>query len=1032
LSAGAVLLAWCAQALIGPQFGDVFAFAPFVVSAMFAAWIGGLGSALFALVAGYLIIASFYASPDGLLDKDHLAALTIYLFFGGSSATLAELLHRARRRAEATTDGLRVTLYSIAEAVIVTGASGRITALNPVAEALTGWAQSDALDRGLDEVFETREAASPRSSIAGLLPAPAGQSPSAVSTRTTLVRKDGKMLPIDASSAPIIDHYGAVAGNVIVFRDVTERRRHERALEESEERFRQLAEHIRKVFWMMDPHSGEILYASPSYEDVWGRSVETLYQQPQSYFDAIHPDDQLRVDSASVKPQRRGEPTEIEYRIVRPDQSIRWVRDWSFPIRDPSGRLYRTVGFAEDITERRRIEEAVRENEERLRLALDAGQIGVWDWDVETNKLRWTKRIYEIHGVAPDKFTGDLADFRCLIHPDDADRVTSAIQGALAGADYNIEFRIVRPSGETRWLFTSGRVLHDENGKPLRMLGATIDTTDRKRAEEVLRFLSEASTAMAAVLDEKTAMQSLVRLAVPFFADYCTVELANELRQFECVALAHVDSNQEQLLRELTCAKEPQWATDRVVQSGRTEHQEFLPPDAPYWTANDERRRTLKELAPQSVVAAPLLSRGNVIGVLSLYFSSSSRRRYLKSDVSIAEEIARRAAIAVENARLYQSLKEADRQKDDFLAMLAHELRNPLAAIEYAAALMRMSAEQGPKATEIIERQVRHLAHLIDDLLDVSRITRDQIQLQREPIDAALLVRRAVDTAIPSLEKRSHRLALEVAAGPLPIFADPTRIEQILGNLLTNAAKYTPDGGEISVRTYAKDEQLIVKVKDSGVGIPPEMLSRVFELFTQVNPTLDRSQGGLGIGLTVVRRLAEMHGGSISATSEGLGKGSEFTLRLPLLNGELAQAVSNGVSANIPHGLRVLIVEDNRDTASSLSSLLRSAGCETQVVNDGPAAVHTAIRFSPSVVLLDIGLPGLDGFAIAQEMRNRPELCRATLIAISGYSQPQDRARAKAVGFDHHLIKPVKFECVLDLLAQCAAHHDVARNGEKP
>jgi signal transduction histidine kinase len=284
---------------------------------------------------------------------------------------------------------------------------------------------------------------------------------------------------------------------------------------------------------------------------------------------------------------------------------------------------------------------------------------------------------------------------------------------------------------------------------------------------------------------------------------------------------------------------------------------------------------------------APLVSRGETIGAISFAFSISGRR-YSVADVAVAQELARRAATAVENARLFHGLQEAHRQKDDFLAMLAHELRNPLAAIDYAMQLSRLSPAQQPEAGEIIERQVRQLTHLIDDLLDVSRITRDRIQLQKEQIDARLTVRRAVSTAQAAIQKGNHRLVVEVADEPLHILADPIRVEQIVVNLLTNAAKYTPERGEIYVRAYADNEQLVIKVKDSGIGIPPEMLSRVFELFTQVNPGLDRSRGGLGIGLTVVRRLTEMHGGSVSATSEGPGTGSEFTVRLPLVRNTVA------------------------------------------------------------------------------------------------------------------------------------------------
>jgi PAS domain S-box-containing protein len=631
----AVFMGWGVQSLVGAEFGTVFAFAPFLVASMAAAWIGGLGPAMLALAIGYLIVSWFYVSPGTLLvfGKGNLAALAIYVLLGLSSGLLAELVHRARRSAEAS--------------------------------------------------------------------------------------------------------------------------------------------------------------------------------------------------------------------------------------------------------------------EERLRLALDAGSLGVWDWDIAANKLSWSERVYEIHGVDPAAFTARVEDFTQLIHPDDAARVSRAIDDALAGTtSYQIEFRIVRPTGETRWVFTSGRVVRDESRGPIRMLGATMDITERKRAEETLKFLSDVSAATAALVDVRRTMQALARLAVPFFADTCVVDVVNQNGQIERLAYAHADSAKESLLKELAERYSIDWNSAspavRVLQNGKPEYVESVSADLIDSSAvNDDHHRLLQELNPRSYIVAPLVSRGHAIGAISFAFSTSARR-YQVSDVAVAQELARRAATAVENARLYQGLQDAHRQKDNFLAMLAHELRNPLAAIEYSTQLSRMSASQAPEAMEIIERQVRQLTHLIDDLLDVSRITRGRIQLQQERMDARLTVRRAVTTTQPAIEKGRHRLVVEMPDEPLPIHADPTRVEQIIVNLLTNACKYTPDEGEIAVRAFADNDQLVIKVKDTGIGIPPEMLSRIFELFTQVNPGLDRSQGGLGIGLTVVRRLTEMHGGSVSATSEGPGTGTEFTVRLPLARDTVA------------------------------------------------------------------------------------------------------------------------------------------------
>ena len=289
----------------------------------------------------------------------------------------------------------------------------------------------------------------------------------------------------------------------------------------------------------------------------------------------------------------------------------------------------------------------------------------------------------------------------------------------------------------------------------------------------------------------------------------------------------------------------------------------------------------LTELNPRSCISAPIVIRDSAVGTLN-FIISESQRQFSSADVNLASELANRSAVAIENAGLYRDLKEAQRQKDDFLAMLAHELRNPISAIQYANELSRMAPAQEYHASEVIGRQVANLVHLINDLLDVSRITRDKIQLNCELIDGAVILQRAAVTSEPLIKSRRHTLNVELPREPLPLHVDPTRAEQIFVNLLTNAAKYTPDGGRITVRAYAADGAAVFQVSDTGLGIPEGMLHRVFDLFTQVNPTLDRSQGGLGIGLTLVRKLTELHGGSVTATSEGPGRGSQFTVRLPL------------------------------------------------------------------------------------------------------------------------------------------------------
>ena len=364
---------------------------------------------------------------------------------------------------------------------------------------------------------------------------------------------------------------------------------------------------------------------------------------------------------------------------------------------------------------------------------------------------------------------------------------------------------------------------------------------------------------------------------------------------------------------------------------------------------------------------------------------------------------------------------EAECRKDEFLAMLAHELRNPLSAIHGAAQLFgKLETEEELEwAKGVVLRQVKHLARLIDDLLDVSRISRGKITLRREHINLSPVVASAVESVRPLLEERKHELSTSLGTGGLRLDADPVRLEQILVNLLTNAAKYTDAGGRISLAARHEEQDIVIRVQDTGMGITPELLPHVFDIFAQGDRAMARSEGGLGIGLTLVQKLAEMHGGGVTAVSEGPGKGSEFTVRLPALQASAVQKPSpRGTLPRIARqSSRVLVVDDNVDTAGGLSRLLKLLGHDVQVAYDGKAAVEVARAHRPDLVLLDIGLPGMDGYEVVKRLRLE-ECCKnALIIAVSGYGQPEDLRRSKEAGFDQHLVKPVDYGALVALFA---------------
>jgi signal transduction histidine kinase/CheY-like chemotaxis protein len=417
----------------------------------------------------------------------------------------------------------------------------------------------------------------------------------------------------------------------------------------------------------------------------------------------------------------------------------------------------------------------------------------------------------------------------------------------------------------------------------------------------------------------------------------------------------------------------------------------------------------------RSAAAVPLSLEGRPPGVLAL--GSRRDRVFSREELTLLQLVADRLALALEQSRLYAAeqraradAEAASLAKDQFLAMLAHELRNPLASIRTAVHVIRRTGaanERAAEAQRIVERQVNHLARLLDDLLDVSRITRGRIELNRAPLLLSAVINDAVEAARPLLMARRHELTVVLPPEPVVLEADATRLTQVFGNLLNNAAKFTPAGGRVRLTAEADEDAAVVRVADTGVGIASEMLPRVFDLFTQADRSLSRSEGGLGIGLTLVRSLVELHGGMVTANSEGTGRGTEFVVRLP----RAAPAAVTPAPPPPPpaplSGRYVLVVEDNPDTRRMLRAALELEGHRVEVASDGPRGLALALERRPDVAVIDIGLPGLDGYEVARRLRQKAGEMAPYLVAVTGYGQPSDRRRALDAGFDVHLVKPV-------------------------
>jgi len=420
-----------------------------------------------------------------------------------------------------------------------------------------------------------------------------------------------------------------------------------------------------------------------------------------------------------------------------------------------------------------------------------------------------------------------------------------------------------------------------------------------------------------------------------------------------------------------------------------------------------------------SLTISPVHDRhGRVIGASKVGRDISAQKR-------AAEESARSSALLSQSRdelqRVNAELSEADRRKDEFLAVLAHELRNPLAPIRNAMQYLRLKAPADAaqqNARDIIDRQVKHLIRLVDDLLDISRISSGKISLQKERVSLALIVTNAIEASRPLIESENHQLTVTLPAEPVYLDADLTRLAQVLQNLLNNAARYTPPGGKIELRAEFDGQQVVIRVTDTGIGIPRDMLSHVFDMFTQVDRSIERSTGGLGIGLTLVQRLVELHGGNVEARSNGPDQGSEFIVRLPAFvhASESSSAVGHDEVAPAAR-LRILVADDNVDAADTLAELLRASGHDVHTEYDGAAAIRAARSHRPDVVLLDIGLPKLNGYDTAREIRAIDPQDPVVLVAVTGWGQDEDRRRSRQAGFDHHLVKPLDPELLDRVLA---------------
>ncbi len=665
-----------------------------------------------------------------------------------------------------------------------------------------------------------------------------------------------------------------------------------------------------------------------------------------------------------------------------PGETRIWRQTW-FPVGGTDGGRAGVAAIVEEVTAQRKSEERLRESVERLRLATDAAVLGIHAYDMRTGRIEWDERVRALWGVPADEPI-NYDTFLAGLHSDDREPTQAAVDRAVDPAGdgrYAAEYRVVsRSDGAVRWVTATGLVSFEE-GQPVRMVGTVQDVTERKRAEEVLRA-SEArlggvlrQTPAGVVEMDAAGCMTLVNPRWCEMVGYAETELLGR----SIVEITDVP------FVEMTTA-----ALARLAAGG---------PDVQLEEAYIRKDGSV--LHGQSNVAAIRSTKGAFLGVISVVVDMTERLR-------VEEEL----------RRLAGELTEADRRKDVFLATLAHELRNPLAPIRNGLQVLKLARNDRVAVEQVrtmMERQVLQLVRLVDDLLDVSRITQGKIELRLERVDLRAVIDAAVETSRPVLEQAGHKLSVDLADEPTLVSGDAARLVQVVSNLLNNSAKYTRRGGHVRLGLGLEREGRIavLSVKDDGIGIPPAMLGRVFDMFTQVDRTLEKTTGGLGIGLSLVKGLMKMPGGSIEARSDGEGLGSEFVLRLPVVTADFADVdLLSGRSRALaaPPTHRILIVDDNVDAADMLGQALAMLGHEVRTAHDGEAGIAVAAQFRPDVVFLDIGMPKLNGHEAARRIRQHPWSRGMVLVALTGWGQAGDVKQSADAGFDHHLVKPVEID----------------------
>jgi PAS domain S-box-containing protein len=1012
----AVLLRW----LLDPWLGEHLPLVTLFGAVAIAVWLCGYRPALLAVVLGYLACNWLFIEPRGafgIYSARDLIGLVAYLVSCGIIVSFGEALLTSRRRVETRQRELEEANRHLREIeqrqqritdLIPFGAwstdlSGDATYLSPLFLDMVGQTLEEHR-RAWTSTIHPEDAASTAEKWREFVGA------NGIWDHEFRIRgKDSKYRTILARGFPVRDGDDRVTGYVGINYDISDRKQVEDTLRQSEGLLQGILGSITDAFFVLDKNwcftfvnDETSRRMGMSREALLGRNVWELYPNA------------LGTESRSVLHQAMSDRNVVEYEGLFPPFGG-WFAYKVYPTQD--GGL---AVLSRDITDRRRAEEALRQTMDDLRVVTESMAAPVTRCSRDLKYLWVSNACAEWIGRPANEIIGQ--PIVSIIGPEAFEKLNAHFQEVLSGRVVRYEEEVHYKGIGPRWISAVYTPTLDSDGVPDGWVAVLNDLTERKRMEEALRTsedrlaneleaisrLHALSTRLLSAVDVRRALDDLLENAIlTSEAQFGNIQLYNpQIGALEI--LAQRGFQQDFLDYFRTVRVEDGSACAQAMQTG----ERIIIEDVQVEPTFEPHRRIAEAADFRSVISTPLKNRSSgVIGMLSVHFRQPHHPS--ERDQRLLDLYARHAVDFIERSRFEKALKEADRRKDEFLATLAHELRNPLAPIRNALEIMTLSsdAQAHAEARTIMERQLGQMVHLIDDLLDVSRITLGQVRLHKERVEFAEVVRDAVDACRPLMESLGHDLRVRLPVEPVHLNADSIRLTQVLSNLLNNAAKYSDRSAHIDLTAERGGSQIVVSVKDTGIGLPPEMLNQVFDLFTRVVQRDERTRGGLGIGLTLAKSLVELHGGSIEAQSDGLGRGSVFIVRLPISVAEVVSESPPGEESpkwTNPLKARILVVDDLQDSAESLARLLRIGGNEVRTAHDGLEAVAEAADFRPDLVLMDIGMPRMDGYEACRRIRDLAFGSEVILVAVTGWGQAEDRRKSKAAGFDHHMVKPVE------------------------